>query len=287
MKKYISIEDYFKEQNNVKVQKKLLKNIIFILCLLIFIFSIYTILNWQINNSKIRQINDEINQIIDIKNNNENQQLVNPPNNLNDNYFYYINFPFLAVNFSELLLKNNNTVGFIKINNTLVNYPVVQASDNEFYLNHSFDKSENKAGWIFLDYRGNLVDLVDNNVIYGHSRLDATLFGSLNQVLTSDWQNNKDNYVIYLSTLKENMLFQIFSIYTIPKESYYITPNFSSIEKKKIWLNEMKKRNLAPIDTLVNVNDKILTLSTCQNNYGGRIVIHSKLIKKQKNNEGI
>ena len=283
MKKYISIEDYFKEQNNVKAQKKLLKNIIFILCLLIFIFSIYTILNWQINNSKIRQINNEINEIIDIKNNNENQQLVNPPNNLNDNYFYYINFPFLTVNFSKLLLKNNNTVGYIKINNTAVNYPVVQGSDNEFYLNHSFDKSENKAGWIFLDFRGNLIDLVDNNVIYGHSRLDGTLFGSLNNVLTSNWQDNKDNYVIYLSTLKENMLFQIFSIYTIPKESYYITPNFASIEKKKVWLNEMKKRNVAPINTLVNENDKILTLSTCQNNYGGRIVIHSKLIKKQKN----
>ena len=287
MKKYISIEDYFKEQNNIKLQKKSLKNTIFILCLFIFIFSIYTILNWQSNNSKIRQINNEINEIIDIKNNNENQQLVNPPNNLNDNYFYYINFPFLTVNFSKLLLKNNNTVGYIKINNTLVNYPVVQASDNEFYLKHSFDKSENKAGWIFLDFRGNLIDLVDNNVIYGHSRLDGTLFGSLNNVLTSNWQENKDNYVIYLSTLKENMLFQIFSIYTIPKEYYYITPNFSSIEKKEVWLNEMKKRNLAPIDTLVNVNDKILTLSTCQNNYGGRIVIHSKLIKKQKNNEGI
>lgn len=283
MKKYISIEDYFKEQNNIKVQKKLLKNIIFILCLLILIFSIYNILNWQINNSKIRQINNEINEIIDIKNNNEDQQLVNPPNNLNDNYFYYINFPFFSVNFSKLLLKNNNTVGFIKISNTHVNYPVVQTSDNEFYLNHSFDKSENKAGWIFLDFRGNLIDLVDNNVIYGHSRLDGTLFGSLNNVLTSNWQDNKDNYVIYLSTLKENMLFQIFSIYTIPKESYYITPNFASIEKKKVWLNEMKKRNVAPINTLVNENDKILTLSTCQNNYGGRIVIHSKLIKKQKN----
>ncbi len=283
MKKYISIEDYFKEQNNVKEQKKLLKNIIFILCLLIFIFSIYTILNWQSNNSKIRQINNEINEIIDIKNNNEDQQLVNPPSNLNDNYFYYINFPFLTVNFSKLLLKNNNTVGFIKISNTAVNYPVVQASDNEYYLNHSFDKSENKAGWIFLDFRGNLIDLIDNNVIYGHSRLDGTLFGSLSHVLTSDWQDNIDNYVIYLSTLKENMIFQIFSIYTIPKESYYITPNFASIEKKKVWLNEMKKRNVAPIDTLVNENDKILTLSTCQNNYGGRIVIHSKLIKKQKN----
>ena len=281
MKKYISIEDYFKEQNYVKVSKKLLKNIIFILCLLIFIFSIYTILNWKINNSKIRQINNEINEIIDIKNNNEDQQLVNPPNNLNDNYFYYINFPFLTVNFSKLLLKNNNTVGYIKINNTLVNYPVVQASDNEFYLNHSFDKGENKAGWIFLDFRGNLIDLVDNNVIYGHSRLDGTLFGSLNLVLTSNWQENKDNYVIYLSTLKENMLFQIFSIYTIKEESYYIKTNFNNNIEKQEWIETMKKRNIAKITTDVNVNDKFLTLSTCKNRRGERIVVQAKLIKKQ------
>ena len=135
-----------------------------------------------------------------------------------------------------------------------------------------------------MDYRSNLDDLGDNTVIYGHARLDRTLFGSLKDTLSSSWQENPDNYVIFLSTPKENMIFQIFSIYTIQKEGYYITPNFSSRGKKQKWLDVMKQRNIAPIDTEVNIDDKILTLSTCQNNQGGRVVVQSKLIKRQKRN---
>ena len=124
-------------------------------------------------------------------------------------------------------------------------------------------------------------NLGDNTILYGHARLDGTLFGSLKNVLSSSWQKNKDNYVIFLSTPRENWLFQIFSIYTIKKEGYYITTNFSSSGKKQVWLNTMKERNIAPIDTEVDVKDKILTLSTCQDSNGGRIVVHAKLIKRQ------
>lgn len=77
------------------------------------------------------------------------------------------------------------------------------------------------------------------------------------------------------------MIFQIFSIYTIQEESYYITSTFYSEEQKQTWLDTMKTRNIAPIDTSVNTNDKILTLSTCENNEGGRIVVQAKLIRKE------
>ena len=167
--------------------------------------------------------------------------------------------------------------------NTNIKYPVVQTSDNNYYLKHSFDKTENKAGWVFMDYRSNIKKLEDNTIIYGHSRLDGTMFGTLKETLSHNWQSNKNNYVIFLSTTKENMIFQIFSIYTIKRENYYIITNFINSNEKQKWINTMKKRNIAPIDTEVNINDKILTLSTCQNNQDRRIVIHAKLIKKQKN----
>ena len=78
------------------------------------------------------------------------------------------------------------------------------------------------------------------------------------------------------------MIFQIFSIYTIKSETYYITPSFKdSIDKQK-WIDVMKSRNISTIDTEVDTRDKFLTLSTCQNNQGGRIVVHAKLIKRQK-----
>ena len=132
-----------------------------------------------------------------------------------------------------------------------------------------------------MDYRNNITDLSDNTVIYGHGRLDETVFGSLKNTLTKTWQANKENYVIWLTTEKENLVFQIFSIYTIASENYYIETDFSSSADKEKWLNTMKERNTTSFNTSVNTNDKILTLSTCQNNNGGRIVVQAKLIKRQ------
>ena len=287
MKKYMTIEEFLKtqsmslEKNN---KRKLLKHILAILCLSIILFSVYTILDWHLDNTKIRQLNQKINKSININNNNNKTQgeLINPPKNKESDYYYYAKFPFYQIDFSNLMSQNNEIIAFIHMDNTNINYPVVQTSNNDYYLNHTFDKKVNNAGWIFMDYRNDIMNLNDNTIIYGHARLDGTMFGTLRNTLTSYWQDNKDNYVIYLSTLKENMIFQIFSIYTIKKESYYITPNFSSDDEKNLWLKTMKKRNIGPINTEVDVNDKILTLSTCQNNKDGRIVIQAKLIKKQK-----
>ncbi len=281
----MTIEEYFKtesisKEKEIKIKK--FKKIFFIVCLSMFLFLLSTLLKWYLDHSKIQQISKEIDKKISIERSNQNGELVNPPNNKNSSYYYYAAIPFYKVGFSVLLSKNPDTVGFIHIRNTNVNYPIVQTGDNNYYLKHDFTKKENNAGWIFMDYRNHIDNLGDNTIIYGHARYDGTMFGSLRNTLASSWQAERDNYVIFLSTLKEDMVFQIFSIYTIKSEGYYIMPNFSSSTKKEKWLTTMKERNIAPITTDVNTNDKILTLSTCQNDWGGRIVIHAKLIKKQK-----
>ncbi len=283
MRKYMTFEEFFKTQALEKNNKrKSLKIILSLLCLSIILFSLYTIFKWGKDNSQIRQINQKIQKNIMVNNNDENKELVNPPQNKKSNYYYYAAIPFYEVDFSALKKQNEDTVAFIRLNNTNINSPVVQTTDNTFYLDHTFDKSKNNAGWLFMDYRNDVNKLSDNTIIYGHSRLDRTMFGSLRNTLTSYWQSNKDNYVIFLSTLKENMIFQIFAIYSIKSENYYITPNFANNEEKQKWIETMQKRNIAPIKTEVDVNDKFLTLSTCQNNRGGRIVIQAKLIKRQK-----
>lgn len=85
----------------------------------------------------------------------------------------------INVDFNELKKFNSNTKGWIQVNGTNINYPFVQAKDNKFYLTHSFDKSYNSAGWVFLDYRNNINELSKNTIIYAHGRLDTTMFGSL------------------------------------------------------------------------------------------------------------
>ena len=184
--------------------------------------------------------------------------------------------------FDKLKEINTDIVGFIEVDNTNISYPVVKSSDNSYYLNHSYKKEKNNIGSIFLDYRNDLDNLSKNNIIYGHGRLDNTMFGSLNNLLDSSNLDSKESYYITLSTPKSIMTFKIFSVYTIPKEGYYIKTYFSSNKYFKEFLETIMKRSIYNFNTDVNTNDKILTLSTCKDNFGKRVVVHAKLLKKEE-----
>lgn len=184
--------------------------------------------------------------------------------------------------FDKLKEINTDIVGYIEVDNTNISYPVVKSSDNSYYLNHSYKKEKNNIGSIFLDYRNDLDNLSKNNIIYGHGRLDNTMFGSLNNLLDSNNLDSKESYYITLSTPNSIMTFKIFSVYTIPKEGYYIKTYFSSNKYFKEFLETIMKRSIYNFNTDVSTNDKILTLSTCKDNFGKRVVVHAKLLKKEE-----
>ena len=188
----------------------------------------------------------------------------------------------LSVDFSNLKQKNNDTIGWIKVNGTNINYPVVQTTKKYYYFNHAYDKSKNSAGWIYADYRNDMVHFDKNTIIYGHGRLDTTMFGSLKNILSSNWYQNKNNYIVKFSTETENTLWQVFSIYSIKAESYYITTQFSTDQYYQTFLTTIEQRSQVPFSTSLTTNDKILTLSTCKDNDKNRIVLHAKLIKLEK-----
>lgn len=271
------------EYQKRKRRKKLIWTIILIISILTVILCIIKIFFWNKDNQKIDKIEKEINtkKIVKEKKS-ETAQNINPPENKNDDYWYYINMDMMSVNFDDLKQKNSDTVGFIKVNGTNVNYPIVQSNDNSYYLKHAFDKSKNSAGWVFADYRNNMVNFDKNTVIYGHSRSNQTVFGSLKKVLNKSWYGNKDNHIIKLSTPTENTLWQIVSIYTIKPESYYITTKFSD-SQFKTFTQTIKNRSQINFSGTINENDKILTISTCEDVAGTtRLVIHAKLIKLEQ-----
>ncbi len=200
--------------------------------------------------------------------------------NKEDPYRDYINLPLTSVDFTELLKKNSDTVAFIKVNGTNINYPVVQSKDNDYYLHRSFDKSYNDAGWIFMDYRNSMTNLSDNTIIYGHSMLNKTMFGSLRNILENSWFKDTNNYTVSLSTPTENTLWQVFSVYAVDYETYYLISKFGTDESHQKWLNTMIGRSQFDFKTSVSIKDKVLTLSTCKNG-NRRVVLHAKLIKRQ------
>lgn len=268
-----------------KRKRKLKKWVLFVLLGFFFTLggiNLYILLNWNKDNQKTADIVNDINipdetNLVDDK----NAMNVNEPEDKESDYWYYVKFPLINVNFDELLKKNSDTIGWINVNNTNINYPFVQTSDNDYYLSHSYDKSSNDAGWVFLDFRNNPKLQDKNNIIYAHSRLDKTMFGSLSKVLKSNWYTNKENHIIRISTPDEDSLWQIFSVYVIKEETYYITTSFQNDEDYQKFLNTIKNRSKYDFNTTLDTNDKVLTLSTCYSDTK-RTVVHAKLIKKSK-----
>ena len=268
------------EYHKRKKGKKIKWTFILIISLIIAAFCIVQIFLWNKDNNKVNEITEDINSEKIVKEERtDTAENINPPENKDDDYWNYIKMDMMSVNFDELKNKNSDTIGFIKVNGTNVNYPIVQTTDNSFYLKHAFDKSKNSAGWVFADYRNDMVNFDKNTVIYGHSRSNQTVFGSLKKVLNKSWYGNKNNHIIKLSTPTENTLWQIVSIYTIKPESYYITTKFSD-SQFKTFIQTIKDRSEINFSGTLNENDKILTLSTCEDVAGTtRLVIHAKLIK--------
>ena len=276
------------DKNNKKKKRKKKKNttwifvILFSIFISIIVFCLIKIFIWGKDNKDTSKVINDINNAVNVtlRDDDDNTELVNDTNEEEtSDYWYYIKFPLIDVDITELKEKNSDTVGWINVNNTNINYPFVQTKDNSYYLNHSFDKKYNEAGWVFLDYRNNNDLNNKNTILYAHSRLDKTMFGSLSKVLKSSWYNNKDNHIIRLSTDTENTLWQIFSVYKIPEESYYITTNFNNNEEYNKFLNTIKQRSIHNFNTNLDTNDKILTLSTCYSDTE-RTVVHAKLIKR-------
>ncbi len=273
--------------NRKKEKRRTLKKwaLITIIIFLLFIATsnIIILVKWKIDNKKTNENIKEIQNTTPITeiDGNENTENISEPTNKESDYWYYITIPLISVDFDELMKKNSDTVAWISVNSTNINYPVVQYTDNNYYLTHSFDKSKNEAGWVFLDYRNNTDLTSKNNIIYAHSRLDKTMFGSLSKVLKDSWYQDKSNHIIRISTPTEDSLWQIFSIYTIKEETYYLTTQFTSDEDYLNFLNTLKNRSKFSFDITFNSTDKILTLSTCYSDTQ-RTVVHAKLIKKLK-----
>ena len=234
--------------------------ILMIFFIILLFFSGTKIVIWYMNNQNNKKISDEIAEFVTVDETKE------------DNEEKYV------VDFEKLKEKNSNVVAWLKVNGTNIETTVVKTTDNDYYLTHNFNKEYNSAGWIFADYK-NKVDGTDKNlVIYGHNMRDDSMFGSLKWVINEDWYNNEDNKYITLITENETQVYEVFSVYQIEKEDYYIQTNFNTEKEFNTFAQTIKKRSKKDFNVDVNENDNILTLSTCANNNKYRVVLHAKKI---------
>ncbi len=242
----------------MKKKNKILITLIQIVLIAVIIFSGIKIIEWIKSNKKNKDIMSEIK---------ENVVINNEMDSNNEEY---------KIDFAKLKQKNSDAIAWIKVNGTDIDFPVVKGTDNSYYLTHNFDKEKNKAGWIFADYRNKFDGTDKNIIIYGHNMKNGSMFASLKDVIKEEWYNNENNKYIALITENENCKYQVFSVYQIETEEYYLQTNISNFKE---FVEKIKGRSKKDFNVDIKETDSILTLSTCADNTKYRVVLHAVKVK--------
>lgn len=245
---------------------RLISIIIIIICLIL-------LYRWNDENNTNSSLAEELSDsfVTDIPNSPDDTEVQEETNTSS-------NYESIDVNFDELLKQNDQTVGWIKVSNTNINFPIVQSNDNSFYLKHNFSKKYNSAGWIFADCTNNFDTLDKNTIIYGHNRQNGTMFSNLKYLLKTNWFEDSTNKSFIFNTPNNKYIAQIFSVYKINKNKLTVSNSFDSEESFNQFISDCKQTSIYDFGLDVSYRDNVITLCTCDNNTQYRIVVHAKLI---------
>lgn len=279
------------------LEQNYLKQIIFITlkyCSILIFLIVGSVLGYIFYNNyqsekKVSQITTEIKALMAEADNNKDEQ--NDKNNDEDDNNSVDNLEddnksnneiqpteeakTIINSYDKLLPVNPDTVGWLTVNGTRIDYPVVKTTDNAYYLKYNFYKEKDYNGWVFMDYRNNQTELDDNTIIYAHNRYSSgVMFGTLSKVLENNWHKNESNLYITFNTLYENIQWKVFSIYGIDVTNDYLYTTFNDEDEYRVFLDKIMGRSQINLSTEVTTKDKILTLSTCLDN-NRRLVVHA------------
>ena len=179
--------------------------------------------------------------------------------------------------YAEIHALNSDTVGWIKIEGTQVDYPVMQASNNDYYLYRDFDKKSSQRGSIFADAAADVNEPSDNITLYGHCMADGSMFFALNNyVEKSYWE---DNSLIFFDTINEYHTYKIFAVFKTSANvgegySYHKFVDAENAAEFDAFVNKVKSLSFYDTGVTPVYGDKLITLSTCEYTLdNGRLVV--------------
>lgn len=246
---------------------------VIIICLSCMAIS-YVLINNKASEANVAKINERINTVIETSKNNTitpEETPAEPSDNLES--------PIKNKELESLLEINPDTVGWLTVPNTNIDYPVVKTTDNDYYLDHNYEKKYDYNGWVFMHYYNSTHNLDKNTIIFAHNRFySGIMFGTLNEVTKDTWYNNTKENLITFNTLYDNMQFEVFSIYKTNITADYLKTTFDSDLEWNNFIKMIRERSMFQSNVNVGTNDKIITLSTCLDN-DTRLVVHAVLRK--------
>lgn len=186
------------------------------------------------------------------------------------------------IDINKLYEENKDIVGWLKIDNTTINYPIMQnINDPNYYLHRDFYKNYSSYGTPYMAKQCNLNS--DNIVIYGHHMKNNKMFGELEKYKSKDFYNN--HKIITFTTLEKEYSYEIFAVfkttvYTKNTFRYYENINFENKKMYDDFINICKDKSLYQTGIEIKDKEKLITLSTCEySNKNSRLVIVARKIK--------
>lgn len=184
------------------------------------------------------------------------------------------------INFEELSKINSDIVGWITIENSNINYPIVQGQNNTYYLKHSFEKKYSGYGTIYMDATADTNFNSLNTFIYGHNTSNSTMFADLGKFMKQSFFDEHKNIFIY--TKDKNYKLEIFSVHVDRASSKSYQMNFTTMNLYKEYIDLMKEYSVIKSDVEIDYEtDKIVTLYSCSHERGNskldRYFVHAKL----------
>ena len=167
----------------------------------------------------------------------------------------------IAIDFGRLTALSPDAVGWIYCPDTQINYPVVQAQDNTFYLTQTFDGWENKSGAIFMDANSDPYLLDDNTIIYGHNMKDTSMFYTV--TLYQDQSFYDQHPVLYYLTPEGNYRIELFAGMIVESESIAFVPRYPNQAEKQNYIDVLYRKSSFKSNVKADWQDHLVTLSTC------------------------
>lgn len=257
-------KDIDPNKKRTKSKKKKI-NVFLILFIVLFIYSAFILLRWIWSNYSAKQATEQIKEeVVEVINTSEESDEYNQEKSV-----------FNKIDFTKLKEINSDVVGYIEVPNTNISYPVLQAKDNEYYLNRDIYKKYSGCGSVFMDYTNNPNFSDSNTVLFGHNLITGMMFANLNKIVTGELGNE---IYINIYTEKANYRYQMFATY---KSAPTKEPINTKISNEKEFIDTALQKSNVKCNIYPNERDNILTLSTCDSSGKSRVIVHGVRILEE------
>lgn len=184
----------------------------------------------------------------------------------------------ISVDFEALLKENSDIVGWLYCEGTVINYPVVQSEDNDYYLRRDLYGKKLTAGTLFVDYRCSTVGADNNYIIYGHNMQNGSMFGTLKNYKKQSYYN--EHPVLYFLTPDQDYRIDLFAGLITEATSNLYRPNFKGEGGFETILQDIIAKSTFKSDVSVTADDHVVMFSSCDYTFtDARYVVFGKLTR--------